>query len=326
VKIVMQPYAMFAANPSYTFGPVPSRRLGKSLGINNIPPKVCTYSCVYCQVGRTTRMQVDRRSFFDPEKIVREVKTRLAKAQESGEGVDYLTFVPDGEPTLDADLGRGIALLKPLNLPIGVITNGTLLWRKDVREDLSRADWVSVKADAVETRCWHKINRPHNSLKLAIILEGMCAFAKQFKGKLATETLLVNGVNERSERIRETADFVGRLKPEKAYLSIPTRPPAEKWVKSPSAACLNQAYLTFAEKIPRVEYLIGDEGNAFGFTGDVEKDILSITAVHPMKKAAVEILLSRAGAAWKLMDRLVEQGRLEAVEYQGDLFFLRKFN
>lgn len=130
------------------FGPVPSRRLGRSLGINNIPPKVCTYSCVYCQVGKTTRMQSGRVRFYDPQEIYMEVAQKVEKARQKGEAVDYLTFVPDGEPTMDVHLGEEIELLKSLGLKIAVITNGSLVWRQDVRADLAKADWVSFKIDS----------------------------------------------------------------------------------------------------------------------------------------------------------------------------------
>ncbi|GAH79790.1 unnamed protein product, partial [marine sediment metagenome] len=119
-----------------TFGPVPSRRLGRSLGINNIPPKVCSYSCVYCQVGRTLNIQVERRTFYEPEKILEEAFDRVKKTEKIGEAINYLTFVPDGEPTLDKNLGRTIELLKPPGIKIAVITNGSLIWREDVREEL----------------------------------------------------------------------------------------------------------------------------------------------------------------------------------------------
>jgi wyosine [tRNA(Phe)-imidazoG37] synthetase (radical SAM superfamily) len=124
-----------------TFGPVPSRRLGRSLGINNIPHKTCTYSCVYCQVGRTRRFQLERAEFYEPEAIAREVRKRTAKLRELGEGIDYLTFVPDGEPTLDLNLASTIELLKPLGIRVAVITNGSLLGREDVRATLMGADW-----------------------------------------------------------------------------------------------------------------------------------------------------------------------------------------
>ena len=130
------------------FGPVPSRRLGRSLGINNIPPKVCTYSCIYCQVGRTLDMQVERRSFYNPDDIAAEVREKVEKAKAVGESIDYLTFVPDGEPTLDANLGREIELLRPLGLKIAVISNGSLITRTDVRDELMQADWVSLKVDS----------------------------------------------------------------------------------------------------------------------------------------------------------------------------------
>ena len=127
------------------FGPVPSRRLGHSMGINNIPPKICTYSCVYCQVGRTINMQVERKSFYKPEEVVQGVETKIREAKERGEPVDYLTFVPDGEPTLDINLGNEIELLKPLGIKIAVISNASLIWQEQVRDDLRKADWVSLK-------------------------------------------------------------------------------------------------------------------------------------------------------------------------------------
>ena len=122
-----------------TFGPVPSRRLGRSLGINNIPPKICTYSCVYCQLGRTIKMQADRRAFYEPEKVFQDVKNKVEKAKGKGETIDYLTFVPDGEPTLDINLGREIELLRPLGIKVAVISNSSLIWREDVIADYDQA-------------------------------------------------------------------------------------------------------------------------------------------------------------------------------------------
>jgi wyosine [tRNA(Phe)-imidazoG37] synthetase (radical SAM superfamily) len=314
-----------AGGRQYAYGPVPSRRLGKSLGINHIPAKCCTYSCVYCQLGKTTRLEIDRRRFYDPQEIVRDVRSRIVKAQKAAERVDYLTFVPDGEPSLDAHLGEEIARLKPLGLPVGVITNGSLVSRPDVREALGKADWVSLKIDAVNERLWRRINRPHPALRLAPILDGMLDFAKTFTGRLATETMLVQGLNDHDGSTRQMADFIQTLKPDAAYLSIPTRPAAEKWVCGPDADTLNRAYQLFAEKVKRVEYLIGYEGNAFAFTGDIENDLLGITAVHPMRKEAVCELLSRAGASWQVIDRLVASGDLMETNYNGHKFYLRKF-
>lgn len=143
-----------------TFGPVPSRRFGRSLGINNIPPKVCSYSCVYCQVGRTDTMQITRQSFYDPKTILTDVKWKINKVMELGESIDFLTVVPDGEPTLDINLGRAIDLLRPLGVNIAVISNASLIWQKNVRNDLAKADWVSFKIDAVSKDTWRHIHRP----------------------------------------------------------------------------------------------------------------------------------------------------------------------
>ncbi len=306
------------------FGPVPSRRLGRSLGINNIPPKVCTYSCVYCQLGRTIKMQVERRAFYQPEEILRDVEEKVRNAREVGESIDYLTFVPDGEPTLDVGLGQEIELLKPLGINIAVITNASLIWREDVKEDLMRADWVSLKVDSVSEDVWRRINRPHRALQLASILEGMLEFARAYEGELATETMLVEGVNDGDEHVREVADFLAELRPARAYLSIPTRPPAEEWAQPPNEKVINRAYQILGDRVDHVEYLIGYEGNAFAFTGNAEEDLLSITAVHPMREEAVKEFLARARADWSIVRKLLEQGQLVETEYEGNKFYMRK--
>lgn len=308
------------------FGPVPSRRLGRSLGINNIPPKICTYSCVNCQVGRTMDMQVERRAFFEPEEILAVVEEKVAKAAEAGETTDYLTFVPDGEPTLDINLGREIELLRPLGLPIAVISNASLMWRPDVREELLGADWVSLKMDAVEEVAWRRINRPHGKLELASILEGALAFARDYRGELVTETMLVAGVNDGEAHLQAVAGFLARLRPNRGYLAVPTRPPAEPWVRMPDEQTVNRAYHILGEQLEPVEYLIGYEGNAFAFTGNVEEDLLSITAVHPMREDAVSGFLKRAGADRAVVQRLLDLDQLVEAGYGGHKFYVRRFN
>jgi wyosine [tRNA(Phe)-imidazoG37] synthetase (radical SAM superfamily) len=306
------------------FGPVPSRRLGRSLGINNIPPKICSYSCAYCQLGRTLDMQAERRAPYEPEDVVADVAAKVARATEAGEAIDYLAFVPDGEPTLDLNLGREIGLLKPLGLPIAVISNASLIWQEDVRQDLMDADWVSLKVDAVEEEAWRPINRPHGSLDLASILEGALAFAEAYPGQLVTETMLVADINDAEQQMRAVAGFLARLQPDRVYLSIPTRPPAEPWAQAPAEQVVNRAYHILSREVEHVEVLIGYEGNAFAFTGDVEQDLLSITAVHPMRQDAVRDYLARAGRDWPVVRRLMAEGELIEVEHGGHAFYLRK--
>lgn len=307
------------------FGPVPSRRLGKSLGINNIPDKVCSYACVYCQIGKTLRMEVKRRPFYPPELIFEEVKRKVEKAWERGERIDYLTFVPDGEPTLDANLGEEIEMLKSFNIPLAILTNSSLIWREDVRNDLLKLDFVSLKLDAVTEALWRKVDRPHKTLKLDKILEGILEFRRDFKGKIVTETMLIDGINYGDE-LKKIAEFLRELKPDMAYIAVPTRPPWEKWVKPAREDVINMAFHVFADAIgeERVEYLIGYEGNAFAFTGNVEEDILAITAVHPMREDALRELLKKANAGWDIVEKLIAEGKLIALEYGGKKFYMRK--
>lgn len=307
------------------FGPVPSRRLGHSLGINNIPPKACSYSCVYCQVGPTAATEVEPRSFYAPEDIAAEVGASLSRLRDSGKTVDFLTFVPDGEPTLDANLGRAIALLRPLGIPIAVISNGSLVWRQDVRTALMRADWVSLKVDTVREDLWRRINRPDPSLRLGNILSGMEAFAARFDGFLATETMLVKGINDCESVIAETAAFIATLRPQKAYLAIPTRPPTELWSEPPDETVVNAAYQLFADHVPSVECLIEELESGFLSTGEIEPDVLAITSVHPMTETALQTFMHSHGGSSATIARLVERNQLKAVTWRGRTFYVRRF-
>ncbi len=306
------------------YGPVPSRRLGHSLGINNIPPKICSYSCVYCQLGNTVNMQVERETFYEPSEIVQRVKEKVKQVRKKGEPIDYLTFVPDGEPTLDINLGKEIELLNSLDIKIAVITNASLIWCQDVRQDLQKADWVSLKVDMASQGIWRRINRPQKLLNLEEILDGMLKFADTFEGELTTESMLIQGINDGSQEITRIARILAELKPKKAYLAIPTRPPAKRTISAASEQAINMAFQILKQRLSNVEYLIGYEGNTFAFTGNVEDDLLSITSVHPMREEAVIELLNKADTDWKVVDKLIEDGSLMEVEYQGRKFYMRK--
>ncbi|MEA1958481.1 MAG: radical SAM protein [Chloroflexota bacterium] len=305
------------------YGPVPSRRLGHSLGINNIPPKVCSYSCVYCQLGRTMKIQVERGAFYEPDEIARTVKGKIERVRKKGEPIDYLAFVPDGEPTLDANLGSEIELLKSSGIKIAVITNASLIWREDVRSDLQKADWVSLKVDAAEAETWRRIDRPQKSLRLNEILDGMLAFRDIFNGELTTETMFTQGINDDRKEIERIAGFLAELKPAKSYLAVPIRPPANKAISAAGEETINMAYQVFTERLSNVECLTGYEGNAFAFTGNVEDDLLSITSVHPMREDAVLEFLKKADADWDIVEQLLKDSRLVELEYEGRKFYLR---
>ncbi|MDA3788742.1 MAG: radical SAM protein [Desulfobacula sp.] len=305
------------------FGPVPSRRLGKSVGINNIPSKICTYSCVYCQLGRSLKMVMDRCAYYDPDMLLIETKEKIKNARLNNESIDYLTIVSDGEPTLDANLGQLIERLKPLGIPLAVITNSTLLNRPDVRHELCGADWVSVKIDTLDETIWRKIDRPHKSIKFDVVLEGVRLFSKEFKGQLVTETMLVKDLNDDVQNLEKTAEFINKINGSLAYLSIPTRPPALKWVCPPEEQKINSAYHVFDTHGLNTEYLIGYEGNQFAYTGNVEADILSITSVHPMREDAIYSYLKKAKKGFSIIEKLLSEKKLFVSIYKNERFYLR---
>jgi wyosine [tRNA(Phe)-imidazoG37] synthetase (radical SAM superfamily) len=270
-------------------------------------------------------MKAERQEFYPPEELAHAVREQVEKVRGSGEEIDYLTFVPDGEPTLDLNLGREIELLRPLGIPIAVISNSSLIWREEVRAELMAADWVSLKVDSTREDVWRRIDRPHGSLALDTILLGLREFASAFRGRVVTETMLVRGVNDHPEHLAEVAQFLAQLGPSAAYLSAPTRPPAEDWVRPPTEENLTQAYHILNERLEKVEYLIGYEGDAFASTGDARQDLLSITAVHPMRREAVAKLLSGAKADWAVVEELLGAGLLVEARYAGNVFYVRRF-
>jgi wyosine [tRNA(Phe)-imidazoG37] synthetase (radical SAM superfamily) len=307
-----------------TFGPVPSRRLGRSLGINNIPHKHCSYSCVYCQVGPTDKLRIKRQAYYRPEEIYQAVDEMVKKSVARGKPIQYLSLVPEGEPTLDINLGRTIVLLKSLGIKIAVFSNASLIWQKSVRNDLMKADWVSLKMDAVDETIWHKINRGHKSLDFSSILDGMRAFADGFQNILASETMLIHGLNDSKKHIKKIANFLQKINPDIAFLAIPTRPPAEKWVKPSNKNIITFAQKVFSDKLIRVESLTGFEGTEYTYTDNAEENLLSILAVQPMRMDAVADFLDNANVHWSMVHKLIAEGKVIEMVYEGEKYYVKK--
>jgi wyosine [tRNA(Phe)-imidazoG37] synthetase (radical SAM superfamily) len=212
-----------------------------------------------------------------------------------------------------------------LGIPIAVISNGSLLWRPEVRAALAEADWVSVKVDTVTDDIWRRVDHPQSDLEISQVLDGIRRFADGFNGDLCAEIMLVSRVNDAPESLSAVAEYLSELDIETAYLAVPTRPPAFPGVKPPGEWVLNQAYHLLARHLPRVEYLIGYEGDAFAATGEIATDVLSITAVHPLRSSAIEEMLARSGTAWDVIEALVSDGQLKRVDYQGERYYLRSY-
>ena len=261
----------------YTYGPVPSRRLGRSLGVSPIPRKTCSYSCVYCQLGRTNRLQIKRESFFPKESVFSEIERQLAHSE-----VDYITIVGDGEPTLSADLGWLIRQCKKFtDVPVAVITNGSLLFQPEVRQDLSEADVLIPSLDAGSQEIFSKINRPHRAIEFEVMLQGQMDWRREYRGQIWLEVMLVQGVNDTKRALRDIRSSIDKIQPDRIYLTTPIRPPAESWVKPPSL-----------EKILQAQEIIGKpitidttESGAFGLAAfdNARQAILEIGSRHPLR-------------------------------------------
>lgn len=222
----------------YLFGPVPSRRLGVSLGVDVIPYKTCTLDCVYCECGCTTELTLARKTYVPTAEVIGELKQFLATEPK----LDYVSFAGSGEPTLANNLGEIIGFLKN-NYPqykVAVLTNGTLLDDEAVRKEISPADLVKISFDAVSLKAFAKVNRPHPKLELKKMINGITEFSKDYTGHLWFEIFVVAGVNDQKEEIFEIRDLLKNIKHEKLQLNSLDRPGAESWVKPASLADLQK--------------------------------------------------------------------------------------
>ncbi len=265
---------------------------------------------------------MERVAFYDPKSIVDAVAAKVKKAK-----VDYVVFAPAGEPTLDANIEREIAGVKELGVRVEVLTNSSLLWLEDVQESLSEADVVSVKVDAVTPEAWARVNRPHPSLSLEEVIEGLKKFSRRFKGVLQSKTMLVGGLS-RVEELEKVASLIAEIGVSKAYIQVPDRPPAEEWVSPPSEDELLQAYSVFSRRLGRekVRLALGivEPGEASLDAVDPVEDLLSMLTVCPMRRVEVERFLEERGVAMRLIDELVKAGEVVRLNYMGEEFYTRK--
>ena len=210
----------------YLFGPVPSRRLGLSLGVDPIPKKLCTLDCVYCEVRQTDLRALKRKEYIPARSIIAELQTALRELKE----LDFVTFSGSGEPTLNSTLGELIHAVKLITrVPVAVITNGTLLYRDDVRRDLLEADVVLPSLDAATQPVFEQINRPHPQLKINTIIEGLKQFRTEYRGKIWLEILLVEGINDTETELAALREAINEIRPDKVQLNTVVRPPAESF-------------------------------------------------------------------------------------------------
>lgn len=299
----------------YVFGPVPSRRLGQSLGIDTIPLKTCNWNCVYCQLGRTRPVTNERRAYLPPDHILAEV--RQALAAHSPDEIDWVTFVGSGEPTLHADIGLLIRQVKAMtDLPVAVITNGALLYQPAMREELVAANAVLPTLDAGTAELFRKINRPHSESTFERLVTGLIAFRREYTGELWLEVMLVRGMNDTEVALRDLAAALRRIRPDEVHLSLPTRPPAEPWVQPPDEEGLMRAVAILGESA----HVVHPAGEGFALSGDsVIESVIGIISRHPMRQEELERTLDRwmPGQVGETLAALEASGKAQVVERYG---------
>jgi wyosine [tRNA(Phe)-imidazoG37] synthetase (radical SAM superfamily) len=303
--------------PRFVYGPVASRRLGFSLGVDIIPFKTCTLDCVYCQLGSTGRTTVRRRSWFPPEAILAQIR----EAVDSGQRIDVITFSGSGEPTLSRDLGFLIRSIKKMTrIPVAVLTNGTLLGRKDVRRDLAAADIVGPSLDAVPAALFRRVNRPHASLDNRKIIDGLARFRDEFAGEIRLEIMLVKGVNDSPAAIEAVKKAVVRIRPDRIELNTVVRPPADRRAGALSAAGLDGIRARLGPKAEVVASFA--KRKQAPASGDLDRAILVTVGRRPQTAADIAAALGRhRDEVLKALSKLLARGRIRRRGHGGKTYF-----
>lgn len=296
----------------YVYGPVPSRRLGISLGISPIPKKTCNYSCIYCQLGRTDKMTNTRQMFFEVDEIVTEFEEFLRKSI----AFDVVTIVGEGEPTLYLGLGDLICEIKKrTEKTVAVITNGALLCDSKLRAELNSADLVLPTLDAYDEKSFRKINRPHGTIQFDQVRDGLKIFSDEYKGQLWIEIMLIADMNDDDEALFKLNDILKALKYDQVYINTPIRPPSESYVK-----VISQEKMLRAIEILggiSIDLLVSD-----GFKSEIMDDyaaIISIIKRHPMNQFEIEnFIRTRAcGDIGEIFNTLKQDRLVTMITYKG---------
>jgi wyosine [tRNA(Phe)-imidazoG37] synthetase (radical SAM superfamily) len=308
----------------YLFGPVNSRRLGLSMGIDIVPAKICNYNCIYCEVGATTTLTCDRGEYAPLDDILAEITFFLANMQQS-RPPDVFTITGSGEPTLHSGLGRIIRFLKDkTDIPVGVLTNGMLLYRADVRRELQAADIVIPSLDAAQPLSFRKINRPAGCVDIATVIDGLHLFAKEYKGHFWLEILLVRGINDTEADIDALAATAARIRPERVQLNTVARPPLERFARPVEGERLEQIAGRLSAVFDGPVDIVADfvkkkEDNGRAATED---EIVQMLRRRPCSGDDIsEALGLPRDAVDPLLDRLEAGGRVLAIEYNGRKYY-----
>jgi len=302
----------------YIFGPVPSRRLGRSLGIDLIPYKTCTFDCIYCDLGRTTHKTTSRQSYVVSEEIQKELELSLSVLDKKP---DYITLSGSGEPTLNTNIGEIIRKIKEItSTPVAVLTNGSLLSMDEVREDLSEADAVLPSLDAITPALFEYINRPHASLRIEEIISGLIQFRKQYRGQIWLEILFCRGVNDGKDEIEKLKEVIERIEPDRVQLNTPVRPPAEDFAFPLTLAQLQKIRERLGNRAEIIPDFIAPMGDRFD--SDKNAEIINLIKRRPCTAEDISKALGlHLDEVVKYLKKLVKEGVVHYRMYEHHCYY-----
>jgi len=305
-------------NYRHLYGPVPSRRLGRSLGVDLVPHKICTYDCIYCQIGSTTQKTLKRKEYVPVGEILEEVKLFL---KEETSSVDHLSLSGSGEPTLYSEIGRIIEGIKAItSIPVAVITNGALLYEQEVRENLLKADVILPSMDAVSPDVFEKINRPYPGSSIERMIEGLVEFRKAFRGQIWLEILFCKGVNDKAEELKKMKEVIERIQPDLIHLNTVVRPPSEEWAIPLSEKEMEEIRAFFGERASIISEF--NRHPSFVSERDIKEEILEILKRRPL---SLSDLSKGMGIPPDELDRYVEpltrEGKIQIRTFGDSIYY-----
>ncbi|NTW11587.1 MAG: radical SAM protein, partial [Chlorobiaceae bacterium] len=305
----------------HVFGPVSSKRLGQSLGVDLLPLKSCTWNCLYCQLGKTRNLITERQEFFPREEILEEIRSALS---EKG-NIDWITFVGSGETMLYKGIGWLIAEVRKLtSIPIAVITNGSLFYLPEVRREVLEADAVLPSLNAGSEELHQLIGRSSREFTFRRHLEGLAALRREYAGKLWIEVMLLGGINDSDEALNDIACALREIDPDMVHIVLPTRPSPDQVVQLPAEERIDRAIAIFSDVAPVVHPSKGvmDLSGA----ADILQAVTAIVSRHPVQQRELQKALENCfpgdrNKASESMNALLESGRFSIVDHNGEPYW-----
>jgi wyosine [tRNA(Phe)-imidazoG37] synthetase (radical SAM superfamily) len=311
-----------AEHPKYIYGPVPSRRLGRSLGIDLVPFKTCTYDCIYCQLGPTTNKTLERREYVTIADIQGELERELADS----DAFDYISLAGSGEPTLNSGIGNLIVSIKNMtNRPIAVLTNGALLWMSEVQDALMAADVVLPSLDAGDKFLFQFINRPHKGISFEHMLDGLSSFADRFKGEIWLEVFLLAGITGIKNEVEKISSLIRKIKLKRIQLNTVSRPPAKEFAKPLLSRQMQYLAGMFVGKVEIVKEMRQVNWELCQNSRPTKSEILSMISRRPCTSTDITRGLGlHMNQVVKCLDELMNDSKVTTIRMNEKTFYIPK--